>query len=340
MVLLVISKRQLACVAALALLPAITWADHRVGVFGPSAGGPVVTPTANTLPAGNWSLGIYNEYRRFDTPNRNALQAQAAAEGGHVHSLRDLWSPSLAVSYGLDDRVTLAAALPYVKRSGLQEAHVHASGTTGVHELGDSAGLGDISLTGYWRFWENRRGSAAALSFGTFLPTGATDERDEEGERLGTEHQPGSGAWRPFAGVTVSRELAALGWHAHLRYTWATEGAQETDLGDRIDYGVALSYRLTGTTEQPAPHEHGPGASDHHHQDDEHLQWDLLLELNGEYQRPQRIGGMAEGGSERIVYLAPGLRATGNSGWTAALSLGVPVSQQAGAGHIETDWRA
>jgi hypothetical protein len=70
------------------------------------------------------------------------------------------------------------------------------------------------------------------------------------------------------------------------------------------------------------------------------LRWDLLLELTGEYQQPQRIAGVEEGEAERIIYLAPGFRVTGSDGWTAALSLGVPVSQDPGPGHIETDWRA
>lgn len=336
----VFARRQLACAAALALVSTMAWADHPVGIFGPGAGGPVTTPTANTLPAGKWSLGLYSEYRRFDTPSQDALAARAAG-GGDAHSLRYLWSPSLVISYGLNDRFTLAAVAPYVKRSDLKEAHVEDGGTTEVHSLGDAAGLGDIGVSGYWRFWENG-GGAAALSLGSLLPTGATDARSAEGERFATDQQPGSGAWRPFAGVIVSRAAGALGWHAHLRYTWATEGAQDTDLGDKVDYGVALSYRLAATAAEPAHHEHGADARDHRHPEASQgsLRWDLLAELNGEYQRPHRIGGIVEGERERIVYLAPGLRVSGNGGWTAALSVGVPVYQKPGAGHVDTAWRA
>lgn len=339
MIVVTFTRRLAPCVVALMLASTLAWADHPVGVFGPSVGGPVVTPTASTLPAGNWGFSLYSEYRRFDTPSRSELAAQAAAESGHVHSLRYLWSPLLAISYGLTERVTVTAGVPYVKRSELMEGHVHGSGAAGVHDLGDSSGIGDVSLGGYWRFWENSRNSAAALSVGSFLPTGTTDRRNEEGERFATEHQPGTGAWRPFAGAIVSHNTGALGLHANLRYTWALEGAQDTDLGDKIDYGVALSYRLTAAAEESPHHEHAPQTSDHDHEHDEALHWDLLLELNGEYQRPQRIGGREEGESARIIYLAPGVRVTGRSGWTAALSVGAPIRQHAGAGHIETDWR-
>jgi hypothetical protein len=339
--LLAVSPRQLApLAAALALAPALAWADHPAGVFGPGAGGPVLTPTADVLPQGNWSIALYNEYRRFDVPSRAALEAQAA-EAGHVHSLRYLWSPSVGIAYGLSDQLTLAARLPYVKRADLAEGHVHG-GHVGVHELGDSAGLGDLSLTGYWRFWDNGDGGAAALSFGSFLPTGSTDEVDAEGDRFATEHQPGSGAWRPFVGAIYSHNMNRLGLHANARYTWATEGAQQTELGDRLDYGLALSYRLTKAAEEPHHHHHGDAAQPHHHHEEPAapLQWDLLLELSGEYQRPQRIAGVTEGHDEHILFLAPGLRVSGNGGWTVAASVGFPVYQDIGHEHIETDWRA
>src|SRR5690606_18748572 len=102
----------------LALSPARAIADDPVGIFGPGTGCPVVTPTAETLPAGAWTLGLSSEYRRFDVPSRGALEAQALAEG-HVHSLRSLWSFALTGAYGINDRFTLVAAVPYVRRSNL-----------------------------------------------------------------------------------------------------------------------------------------------------------------------------------------------------------------------------
>lgn len=328
---------KLACLTLLALSPARAIADHPIGIFGPGTGGPVVTPTADTLPAGAWTLGVSSEYRRFDVPSRSQLQAQALAEG-HVHSLRYLWSFALTGAYGINDRFTLVAAVPYVRRGGLLDAHGHG-GPAEVHALGDSAGPGDISIGGLWRFWDNGRGAAAAVSFGSRLPTGATDEIDAAGDRFGTEHQPGTGALRPFLGLTYGRGTGAFAWHANLRYAWATEGARDTDVGDRIDYRAAVAYRL-GSDEEPQPHAHAPGVEAHHHDDEASLRWDLLLELTGEYQQPPRIAGVEEGEAERIIYLAPGFRVTGNDGWTAALSLGIPVSQHPGPGHIETDWRA
>lgn len=333
--------RQLAPLAtALALAPAGAWADHPAGVFGPGAGGPVLTPTADVLPQDSWSIALYNEYRRFDVPRRADLEAQAA-EAGHVHSLRYLSSPSVSVAYGLNDQLTLSARLPYVKRADLTEGHADGS-TVSVHELGDSSGLGDLSLTGYWRFWDNEQGSAAALSFGSFLPTGSTDEASADGDRFGTEYQPGSGAWRPFIGAIYSHSINRLGLHANLRHTWATEGAQQTDLGDRIDYGLALSYRLTRTPEETPDHPHGEEVEPHRHHEEAAapFQWDLLLELTGEYQQPQRIAGVVEGHDEHILFLAPGVRVGGNGSWTAAASVGFPVYQNIGPEHIETDWRA
>ena len=332
------SGRKVGLFAAFMFFPSLVWADHPIGVFGPTAGGPVITPTANTLPSGSWGFSFYNEYRRFESKSPAELEAQALNEG-HVHALDYLWAPSLAASYGLSDSFTVTAVLPYVKRDDLEEAHVH-HGVASVHELGDIAGEGDITVAGYWRFREANNGFAAALSFGSFLPVGKTDEQSKEGDRLETEYQPGSGAWRPFLGITLSRSQDKFSFHTNLRYTLSREGAQQTDLGDKIDYGAALSYRLSRAVEEPEPHEHAPGTGEHVHLEEDRLQWDALLEVVGEYTRPHSIAGVTEGSVEHIVYLAPGIRLTGSGGWTAALSLGLPVYQDPGRGHIETGWRA
>jgi hypothetical protein len=321
---------------ALLTVPALSFADHPIGVFGPTTGGPVVTPTAEMLPQGQWGLGVYGEQRNFEHRSRRQLEAQAAEEG-HVHALDYLWSGSIALSYGIREDLTLALNLPYVRRDNIVEAHVHGDHGTGVHELGSASGLGDMALAAYWRVWQDESGLAAAVSLGSLLPTGEDDEISAEGERFETEFQPGSGAWRPFAGATLSWNAENYAWHSNLRYTVANEGAQDTELGDKIDYSLAFVYRLnTGGVE---PHEHGPAVSSQHHHESS-LRWDALLELTGEYTEGQTIAGATEADFENIVYLAPGVRLSGMDGWTAALSIGVPVYEHRKEGHTEADWRA
>ena len=333
-----------AAVSTLTLLaPTPARADHPSAVFGTGLGGPAWTPVADTLPQGRWAAVLFSEYRRFDQPSAQGLQAQAVAAGDHAHSLRSLWAPSLALAYGLTDRVTLAVRLPYLRRSGLEEAHVHANGDAGFHRLGTSAGTGDLSVGGQWRFWDNGRGSAAALSFGSFLPTGVTSRRSLEGERFEADHQPGAGAWRPFLGAVFSHTRERVGVHTYVRVTRPFEGTQSTRLGERLDYGVALAYALNGAgAGLVRPHQHAAGepAHDHHHDEaPSGLRWSALLELNGEYVRPERVAGLIDGRREHALFLSPGIRVSGFGNWSAALSIGRPVLQRVGPEHVGTDWR-
>ncbi len=318
--------------AVLMASAAPAWADHPAAVLGSGTGGPVLTPSADVLPQGTWSLAVYGEYRDFEIPSPAELERNAA-EAGHVHAQRSLWSPSLGIGFGLTDRLTITGRLPYVGRSGLEEAHVH-DGHVGVHSLGTSAGLGDLSLGAQWRLWGNGKG-AVALRAGSFIPTGETRELDPAGNRIPTEQQPGTGAWRPYVGAVYSRAAGRSGLHAAATYTVATEGAQQTDLGDRLDYGVALTYRLN----REPPHGHSGVAQGQPHKHEESTNWDLLLEVNGEYQRPQEIGGMTEGTSEHTLFIAPGLRVSPGGGWSGAASLGLPVYQNIGPEHVRANWR-
>jgi len=308
------------------------------GALGMGIGGAVVTPTAEVLEPGDSSVAVHSEYRAFENLSRTAL-ADRAVESGHVHALDYLWSPTLSLAYGLTESITIAATLSYVERADLREGHVHGDGSGGAHDLGDANGLGDASVGTYWQFWDSGIGSSATISVGSFVPTGSTHEKNDEGERFETDHQPGSGAWGPFVGLTFSTETARVGLHANARYKWATQGAQQTDLGDRFEYGAAVVYRLSGAREHdhhghdaPAPHSHDHGRSR------TELAWDLLLEMNGEYQQAQEVDGEKEGDSETILFLSPGLRVTGN-GWTSALSVGAPLHQDVDDAHIEVDWR-
>ena len=122
-------------------------------------------------------------------------------------------------------------------------------------------------------------------------------------------------------------------------YVLATEGAQDTNLGDRFQYNVALSYRLTGALSGPAglpaPMYHG-GPKAHHGHKHAHEEaappkgpaLDLVLELNGEWHDRQRIAGATDANSGgNVVFLSPGLRLSYDK-WSGFVSFGVPVASE------------
>jgi hypothetical protein len=91
-------------------------------------------------------------------------------------------------------------------------------------------------------------------------------------------------------------------------YQFSTKGAQHTRLGNRFQGGIALSHRFG-----PAPHVHAPSHNHHHgdeldeHHEHAHSSWDGFVELGGEWEARQKIGGQIEEASGgKWAWVAPG----------------------------------
>src|SRR5205085_482494 len=151
---------------------------------------------------------------------------------------------------------------PYVRREGLREGtHAHAGGTAvnGVEQLGNVAGIGDMNLLAKYRLTDDARFGFAVVA-GMKLPTGSTRQRSPDGERLEAEHQPGTGSWDPIVGASASASLGLVTLTGSAIYQIATQGAQQTRLGDRLQAGIALSHRFESAAaahEELRNHHHG-----------------------------------------------------------------------------------
>ena len=298
----------------LALAAFTARADHPGLDFGAATAGPIRTVVAATLPKGAAVAGAQIEYlgnKQFTDDQLKGFSAQGVA----AHSVGAVATIALGLSYGITDDLTLGLRLPYVRRTNIREGE----SATDVHVHGDSTGAGDLTVLAKYRALKGAEGDGAALLFGFKAPTGSTRRNDLDGNRFETEHQPGSGSWDPILGVAASTHLRGAGLHASLLYTTAREGAQQTRLGDRAQYGVALAWRPGGEA-----HGHGSGAAKPH----THDAWDLILELNGEWEGRQRVAGVVhpDSGGHRI-YLSPGARFVSEDGWAAYVSLGIPFAQ-------------
>ena len=320
--------------SALALVVAVhlsdAAADHPSVDFGTDTSGAISTISAETLPAGAFSVGIRAEYVESEGYSDAELE-RLAGRHIHAHSSNFLLSPSISIAYGLTEDLTLAASLPYVHRGNLREGHhSHEDDGTAVNEVeerGDSRGFGDFSLLGKYRFFNSAW--QAALLFGVELPTGETHDKDREGVRFEAEHQPGSGSWDPLLGVALTRKIGNIGFDASVLRAFSTKGTQHTELGDRMHYNLGLSYRLANDA-----HLHSGGGTH------SHASWDLIAELNGEWEGRQRIRGETEDASGgNVVYLSPGLRFTSAGNWSGIVSVGVPVAQHIRRSHPENDYR-
>lgn len=320
----------LCALLALIAVPRPARADHPAVGFGSGIAGPIITIPAYTLPAGKWAASARVEHISFRTFSDSEL-VRLAQNGIEAHSTRNVTSPSLSVAYGVSRTFTAAARLPYVVRQDIREGHLE--GTTAVaHHHGDSRGFGDITLTGQFLVWDRERAKVAALT-GVKAPTGRTHVADVEGERLETEHQPGSGSFDFLEGISGSARVPFGSLDANLLLVLATHGAQESTLGNLLHYNVAVSTKVSGAHE----HHHAPGTPPH--RDPTVVGADLILELNGESRAKERVGGITDPNSGgNLVYLSPGVR-FGTGSWSASLSAGFPVVQSVNGTQHETDWR-
>lgn len=295
-----------------------------------------------TLDAGHWSAGLRLTYTRPDQRPDAELEALA---GQHIHAHNTDYNfvAALGVAYGITHHLTVSAQIPFVRRDNLREGtHDHVGGVTvnGVEELGSVSGIGDLNLLAKYRLTKGE-GPSFALVGGLKMPTGSTRRRSPSGERLETEHQPGTGSWDPIIGASAAAPVGLVTLTASGLYQFSQRGAQDTRLGDRLQGGIAMSHRFG-----PAPH--GQEPSHHHHHGDEldehhdapQSSWDAFVELAGEWEGRQTIAGEVEeesGGG--WAWIAPGVRFNAASGWSASAGVAIPVYQRIRASHPDNGYR-
>jgi hypothetical protein len=318
-------------------------ADH-AGPTAVGSGGGVTVFGFDTLDTRQWAAGFRLIYTRPDQRSDDLL---AALAGQHIHAHNTDYNlnASAGLAYGVSHHLTLSAELPYVRRQGLREgehAHVGGQSINAVARLGTVAGVGDLSLLAKYRLSHGESGGLALIG-GIKLPTGSTRKKSIEGERLETEHQPGTGSWDPIVGAAGGMKIGAVQINASALYQISGNGAQHTRLGDRVQGGIALSHRFG-----PAEHHHEAASEDNHHMEGSHEQadphghasLDAFVEMTGEWEGRQKVGGEIETASGgKSLWVSPGVRFNSASGFSVATAFGLPVWQRIRASHPENDYR-
>ena len=317
-------------------------ADH-MGPSGVGGGGGLTVIGPDTLDEGHAAVGFHLTYTRPDGRSDQELEA-LAAQHIHAHNTDYNLNASVGAAYGITHELTVSAELPYVRRDHLREgeqSHIGGQTINEVVQLGDVAGLGDLSLLAKYRL-THLEDAGFALIAGIKVPTGSTHKRDLEGVRLETEHQPGTGSWDPIIGAVGGSKIGPLQVNVSALYQFSGKGAQHTRLGDRAQAGIALSHRFG-----PPEHHHDEAEEhDHDHGDHEHAAphvhqtLDAFVELTGEWEGRQIVEGEIEQGSGgKSVWLTPGARFNSASGFSFAAAVGVPVWQRIRASHPNNDYR-
>ncbi len=264
-----------------------------LGNFG--VGGPIITMPAYTLPKSKLALNTSLRYQDMDNLT------------GHDSEM--LLTASIA--YGLTDDLTLSLSYPYRFLYGLK-----------MNEEGNSIGFGDMTLLAKYRFLNggkfcgsrcNETGISrklqAAILAGIKMPTGQTNEKDNEGFRFSIDDQPGTGSWDPVMGLAFSLPVNNFSFDTSAIYRLSTQGIQQTTMGDIVSFNSAItynfqSYRVLGQAIKPA----------------------VVLEMNSIWQEKLEEGGVKENETGGLVmFLSPGLRAAINDFTIVNLLIGFPI---------------
>jgi hypothetical protein len=275
-------------------------------------GAPVTTLTAEPLEAKTWSFGQRYEYyklRSFSDPDLIHL----TRENRRSVESNDYYSAFyFAAAYGLTENLSLGTVLPFIRLANIRTGDFSSMGNIKVDALGTSEGVGDETLLGLWRFYNDKKNDISSLiTFGTDMPIGDTKEKDQFGNVFSATDQPGDGAWNPFLGFAYTQKWGKkYSYSASILYIKGRRGTQDVNLGD------GWSYNMAGVR--------------HFHIDSPFLDLDAILELNGERYQKANIAGLEidpnTGG--RTLYLSPALRLTTKGGFSPYVSFNVPLIQE------------
>lgn len=153
-----------------------------------------------------------------------------------MHVFGAMWAPW--------DRLTLMAMLPYAEKS---MDHVNAMG---VRFETSSEGIGDFSLTGLIRLWQNER-HHVHLNAGVGFPTGSIDERDQipvpmlgfQSRRLPYPMQIGSGSYSLLPGITYTGRIDDWSWGGQAKGTvYLDENDRDYRVGDRAELNAWVQH--------------------------------------------------------------------------------------------------
>ena len=305
-------------------------ADHGSLGFGIGTASPIITQTGITLPVGMWAGGLITQFTGFNSASDAQLLnlKNNAIDDAHgdVHSVNSMVQPSVFAAYGVTDNLTLGIRLPYVQRYGVRSPNEDGDA---VNNQGDPGGFGGVSVFSQYRFFhtlDNLNHLSLVVALKT--PSGSTHVKTNQGELFETHHQPNSGAWSPSVGFSFTRAMGKFSFDSSVLYTIANTGSQKTNLGDMLDYNVALSYAIVGQ------------AKNNLFVDTNAAPWTAVLELNGMWQDRQKTAGLIDPNSGgNTVFISPGIRYAGGKNWNTALSVGTPIYKNFNGYQTPPDYR-
>lgn len=304
-----------AVIASLMVLPLFfderARADHGPGA---SAAG-VSTLTAETLRPSSLSVEVREDFTEFDDLTADDISAKATAAGS-IDLLDRSFLTTVAAQYGVVENFQLGLSLPYYAAVNARDAELDPE--TGETEIAtfNPDGIGDLWLTGKYRFYRGPIGQFAFVG-GAKFPTGRSDVTNSAGERVDPSFTAGTGSYDGGLALAYSRFLTS---HLTLdtSFQYVIRGQNDGfSVGNRIDAGMATAYRFT---ERP---DEFPAAT-------------AVFEANVRNLAESEEDGVADqntGGT--VLFLSPGVRFALSRQFSITLSVPVPVVQALNGEQLE-----
>jgi hypothetical protein len=296
------------------LIASTALANHGPG----TSGGGSATASGETLKAGQFDLSLREDYTNFENISQAKAEHEATLHGG-FDALQESYLTSASLAYGIRDDLQVSAQIGYYKGNGFIDAE--ADGGVADSATADPDGLTDLVLNAKYRVMRGGYGNLAVIG-GVIVPTGRDDVRLSNGERLEPSSQPGTGAFAWQAGLAWSRFITAhLTTDVSGIYTIRMQH-DAFKVGDRMDLGVAVAYRLTDSIKT------FPNFS-------------VFAETNAVWLGKDHSDetGINPNSGGWTLYLTPGARVRFNPHWALTVAPSFPVLQELSGEQIESRFK-
>jgi hypothetical protein len=288
-------------------------ANHGPG----TSGGASATVSGETLRQGKFDLTLREDYTQFENVRGHEAERRAV-QSGEFDALRRSYLTGLSLSYGVLDDLQVGASIGYYAGEHFIDAEVEDG--QAESSSADPTGLTDLTLNVKYRFLRGRVGNVSVIG-GIILPTGRDNVRLGNGEPLEPSSQPGTGAFGYQVGLAYSRFLTPrITTDASAVYTIRTPH-DGFEVGDRVDLGIALAYRLTGNIRR-------------------YPNWSVFGEANAVWLGKDEADGEKNPNSGGwTVYLTPGVRVRFTENLALTVAPSFPIVQELNGEQVETGFK-
>ncbi len=167
------------------------------------------------MPKSQWVIEGYGDYRTIQ--NGNAFQDDEKL-------LKNMFVSSLGVRYGLTNKITISALIPYV--------FLHTN-------YGNDSGLGDLALIGTFNLYSKDEFNFAVQT-GVKLPTGIQKNSNFDN----TTVVVGSGSYDPMLGIVFSKNWDKMALTGNGFYKYTTLGFNRNYYGSTATQNLTISYKI------------------------------------------------------------------------------------------------